>query len=181
MDRARALSSCVLATLLVTASTGCKGALGQVAAAGAVAAITDVQIAAMKSRSETSPQNVATYGPAPANGISPCGRTNMRIKGWMGRADQRTKVKGMFVDPEQIALIARRHSELGRLRLVVDWVDQQDVMTLKAELAGGSTELAKSVEDNVQSVCKVRGRVEFVAPGSLPNDGKVIDDVRKYT
>ncbi len=114
-------------------------------------------------------------------GISPCGRTNMRIKGWMGRADQRTKVKGMFVDPEQIALIARRHSELGRLRLVVDWVDQQDVMTLKAELAGGSTDLAKSVEDNVQSVCKVRGRVEFVAPGSLPNDGKVIDDVRKYT
>ena len=74
MDRARALSSCVLATLLVTASTGCKGALGQVAAAGAVAAITAVQIAAMKSRSETSPQNVATYGPAPANGISPCGR-----------------------------------------------------------------------------------------------------------
>ena len=114
-------------------------------------------------------------------GISPCGRTNMRIKGWMGRADQRTKVKGMFVDPEQIALIARRHSELGRLRLVVDWVDQQDVMTLKAELAGGSSDLAKSVEDNVQSVCKVRGRVEFVAPGSLPNDGKVIDDVRKYT
>lgn len=114
-------------------------------------------------------------------GISPCGRTNMRIKGWMGRADQRTKVKGMFVDPEQIALIARRHSELGRLRLVVDWVDQQDVMTLKAELADGSSDLAKSVEDNVQSVCKVRGRVEFVAPGSLPNDGKVIDDVRKYT
>jgi len=114
-------------------------------------------------------------------GISPCGRTNMRIKGWMGRADQRTKVKGMFVDPEQIALIARRHSELGRLRLVVDWVDQQDVMILKAELAGGSTDLAKSVEDNVQSVCKVRGRVEFVPLGSLPNDGKVIDDVRKYS
>lgn len=114
-------------------------------------------------------------------GISPCGRTNMRIKGWMGRADQRTKVKGMFVDPEQIALIARRHPDLGRLRLVVDWVDQQDVMTLKVELTGGSTDLAKSVEGNVQNVCKVRGRVEFVAPGSLPNDGKVIDDVRKYS
>ncbi|MBN9516794.1 MAG: AMP-binding protein [Alphaproteobacteria bacterium] len=114
-------------------------------------------------------------------GISPCGRTNTRIKGWMGRADQRTKVKGMFVDPEQIALIARRHSELGRLRLVVDWVDQQDVMILKVELAGGSTNLVKSVEGDVQNICKVRGRVEFVAPGSLPNDGKVIDDVRKYT
>ncbi|MBL6612510.1 MAG: AMP-binding protein [Reyranella sp.] len=114
-------------------------------------------------------------------GISPCGRTNMRIKGWMGRADQRTKVKGMFVDPAQIALIARRHPELGRVRLVVDWVDQQDVMTLKAELIGGSTDLAKAVEGNVQNICKVRGRVEFVAPGSLPNDGKVIDDVRKYT
>jgi phenylacetate-CoA ligase len=105
----------------------------------------------------------------------------MRIKGWMGRADQRTKVKGMFVDPEQIALIARRHPELGRLRLVVDWVDQQDVMTLKAELGDGTTDLAKTVEGTVQNICKVRGKVEFVAPGSLPNDGKVVDDVRKYT
>jgi phenylacetate-CoA ligase len=114
-------------------------------------------------------------------GISPCGRTNMRIKGWMGRADQRTKVKGMFVDPAQIALVARRHPEFGRVRLVVDWVDQQDVMILKAELIGGSADLAKAVEGNIQNICKVRGRVEFVAPGSLPNDGKVIDDVRKYT
>jgi phenylacetate-CoA ligase len=114
-------------------------------------------------------------------GISPCGRTNMRIRGWMGRADQRTKVKGMFVDPEQIALIARRHPELGRLRLVVDWVDQQDVMTLKAELGGGTADLAKTVEGTVQNICKVRGKVEFVSPGSLPNDGKVVDDVRKYT
>jgi len=114
-------------------------------------------------------------------GISPCGRTNMRIKGWMGRADQRTKVKGMFVDPAQIALVARRHPEFGRVRLVVDWVDQQDVMILKAEFIGGSADLAKAVEGNIQNICKVRGRVEFVAPGSLPNDGKVIDDVRKYT
>ena len=114
-------------------------------------------------------------------GISPCGRTNMRIKGWMGRADQRTKVKGMFVDPAQIALVAQRHPEFGRVRLVVDWVDQQDVMILKAELIGGSADLAKAVEGNIQNICKVRGRVEFVAPGSLPNDGKVIDDVRKYT
>lgn len=114
-------------------------------------------------------------------GTSPCGRTNMRIKGWMGRADQRTKVKGMFVDPGQIALVAQRHPGLGRVRLVVDWVDQQDVMTLKAELIGGSADLARSVEGDIQNVCKVRGRVEFVPPGSLPNDGKVIDDVRKYT
>jgi phenylacetate-CoA ligase len=114
-------------------------------------------------------------------GTSPCGRTNMRIKGWMGRADQRTKVKGMFVDPEQIAMIAKRHPELGRLRLVVDWVDQQDVMTLKAELAGGSADQAKALEGTVQTICKVRGKVEFAAPGSLPNDGRVIDDVRKYT
>jgi phenylacetate-CoA ligase len=114
-------------------------------------------------------------------GASPCGRTNMRIKGWMGRADQRTKVKGMFVDPEQIAVIARRHPELGRLRLVIDWVDQQDVMTLKAELGGGTADLARTIEGTVQNICKVRGKVEFAAPGSLPNDGKVIDDVRKYT
>jgi phenylacetate-CoA ligase len=114
-------------------------------------------------------------------GTSPCGRTNMRIKGWMGRADQRTKVKGMFVDPEQIAVIARRHPELGRLRLVIDWVEQQDVMTLKAELGGGTPDLARAVEGTLQNICKVRGKVEFAAPGSLPNDGKVIDDVRKYT
>jgi len=114
-------------------------------------------------------------------GTSPCGRTNMRIKGWMGRADQRTKVKGMFVDPEQIAVIAKRHPELGRLRLVIDWIDQQDVMTLKAELASGSADLAKAIEGTVQNICKVRGKVEFATPGSLPNDGKVIDDVRKYT
>ena len=68
-------------------------------------------------------------------GPSPCGRTNMRIKGWMGRADQRTKVRGMFVDPEQIAEISKKHPGLGRLRLVIDWVNQADVMTLKVEAA----------------------------------------------
>ena len=69
------------------------------------------------------------------SGTSPCGRTNMRIKGWMGRADQRTKVRGMFVDPEQIAEISKKHPGLGRLRLVIDWVNQADVMTLKVEAA----------------------------------------------
>lgn len=114
-------------------------------------------------------------------GSSPCGRTNMRIKGWMGRADQRTKVRGMFVDPEQIAEIAKKHPGLGRLRLVIDWVNQADTMTLKVEATASTPELAKAMADTVRSVCKVGGAVEFAAPGSLPNDGKVIDDIRKYT
>ena len=114
-------------------------------------------------------------------GISPCGRTNTRIKGWMGRADQRTKVKGMFVDPEQVIAVQKRHPELAKVRLVVEWVDKQDVMTLHAEIAGGgSAELAKAVEASIQNLCKVRGGVSFAAPGSLANDGKVIADVRKY-
>jgi phenylacetate-CoA ligase len=115
------------------------------------------------------------------SGASPCGRTNMRIKGWMGRADQRTKVRGMFVDPEQIAEIAKKHPGLGRLRLVIDWVNQADVMTLKVEASQGSPDLGKAMEATIRTVCKVGGKVEFANPGSLPNDGKVIDDVRKYT
>jgi phenylacetate-CoA ligase len=115
------------------------------------------------------------------SGTSPCGRTNMRIKGWMGRADQRTKVRGMFVDPEQVAEIARKHPGLGRLRLVIDWVDQADVMTLKVEAPQPSADLGKAMEGTIRTVCKVGGKVEFAKPGSLPNDGKVIDDVRKYT
>lgn len=114
-------------------------------------------------------------------GTSPCGRTNMRIKGWMGRADQRTKVRGMFVDPEQVAEIAKKHPGLGRLRLVIDWVNQADTMTLKVEAAAPSPELAKAMADTVRTVCKVGGTVEFATPGSLPNDGKVVDDIRKYT
>jgi Coenzyme F390 synthetase len=114
-------------------------------------------------------------------GKSPCGRTNMRIKGWMGRADQRTKVRGMFVDPEQIAEIAKKHPGMGRLRLVIDWVNQADVMTLKVEAAQPSADLASALEGTIRNVCKVGGKVEFAGMGSLPNDGKVIDDVRKYT
>lgn len=114
-------------------------------------------------------------------GASPCGRTNMRIKGWMGRADQRTKVRGMFVDPEQIAEIAKKHPGLGRMRLVVDWVNQADTMTLKVEAPAPTPELAKAMTDTIRTVCKVGGAVEFAAAGSLPNDGKVIDDIRKYT
>lgn len=111
-------------------------------------------------------------------GVSPCGRTNMRIKGWMGRADQRTKVKGMFVDPAQINDISKRHPELGRLRLVVTRENEQDVMTLKAENSGSA--VVQELEETVQSICKVRGRVELVGEGSLPNDGKVISDERDY-
>ena len=111
-------------------------------------------------------------------GRSPCGRTNMRIKGWIGRADQTAKVKGMFVRPEQIAEIARRHPELTRLRLVVSRADEQDAMTLMAECAAPGSGLDTAVAETLQSVAKVRGAVTLVAPGSLPNDGKVIADER---
>jgi phenylacetate-CoA ligase len=112
-------------------------------------------------------------------GLSPCGRTNMRIKGWLGRADQTTKVKGMFVHPEQIAELARRHG-LGRVRLVVARSGEQDRMTLRAEAAGGDPGLAAQLGETLQSLTKLKGEVELVAPGSLPNDGKVIADERTY-
>jgi phenylacetate-CoA ligase len=113
-------------------------------------------------------------------GASPCGRTNMRIKGWLGRADQTTKVRGMFVHPEQIAEVARRLSGLGRLRLVVGRSGEQDVMTLKAEAAGDTAGLADKLAEAVQATTKLRATVELVPPGSLPNDGKVIADERTY-
>jgi phenylacetate-CoA ligase len=111
-------------------------------------------------------------------GASPCGRTNTRIKGWMGRADQTTKVKGMFVHPAQIAEIAKRHPELARVRLVVGREAEQDVMTLHAETAMADAGTADAVGATLASVTKVRGAVKLVAPGSLPNDGKVIADER---
>ena len=111
-------------------------------------------------------------------GISPCGRTNMRIKGWMGRADQTTKVKGMFVRPEQIAEIGRRHPNLGRLRLVVTRKDETDAMTLRAECAAPSEALQGEIAATLRAVTKLRGQVELASPGSLPNDGKVIADQR---
>src|SRR5207245_8778845 len=111
-------------------------------------------------------------------GQSPCGRTNTRIRGWMGRADQTTKVKGMFVHPAHVAQVARRHPELGRVRLAVTRESEQDVMTLNAECAGGAEALTDAVAASLQSVTKLKGRVNLVAPGSLPNDGKVIADER---
>ena len=111
-------------------------------------------------------------------GTSPCGRTNMRIKGWMGRADQTTKVKGMFVRPEQIAEIGKRHPELSRLRLVVTRENEQDVMTLTCECGSPAEVLRDAVASTLRTVTKLGGGVELVAPRSLPNDGKVIADER---
>ncbi|MCP3477089.1 AMP-binding protein [Bradyrhizobium sp. CCGUVB1N3] len=111
-------------------------------------------------------------------GRSSCGRTNMRIKGWMGRADQTTKVKGMFVRPEQIAEIGKRHTALGRLRLVVTREREVDAMTLKAETAAASEALRDEIATTLRAVTKLGGNVELVSPGALPNDGKVIADER---
>jgi phenylacetate-CoA ligase len=113
-----------------------------------------------------------------APGVSPCGRTNVRIRGWMGRADQTTKVKGMFVRPEQVAEIARRHAGVGRLRLVVSRQGEADSMNLKVEAGGGNDTLAAALGESMRAVTKLGGTVELVAMGSLPNDGKVIEDTR---
>ena len=115
---------------------------------------------------------------AALSGVSPCRRTNSRIKGWMGRADQTTKVKGMFVRPEQIAEIGNRHRELGRLRLVVRRDNEQDMMTLRCECASPSDALRDTIASTLRAVTKLGGSVELVAAGSLPNDGKVIADER---
>ena len=111
-------------------------------------------------------------------GTSPCGRTNMRIRGWMGRADQTTKVKGMFVRPEQVAEIGKRHPELGRLRLVVTRTGENDLMTLKAECGSPGDALRDQVAATLRTVAKLGGNVELVGAGALPNDGKVIADER---
>lgn len=111
-------------------------------------------------------------------GASPCGRTNMRIKGWLGRADQTAKVKGMFVHPKQVAEVGIRHPELSRLRLVVGREAEQDIMTLLAESASSDPAVAAAVAATLQSVTKLKGAVTLVKPGALPNDGKVIADER---
>ena len=113
-------------------------------------------------------------------GSSPCGRTNTRIRGWMGRADQTTKVKGMFVHPSQVAEIVKRHSEILKARLVVDNPGGSDRMTLRCEVRGESAGLADRIADSIRSIAKLRGEVAFAKPGELPNDGKVIEDAKKY-
>ncbi|MET4129660.1 phenylacetate--CoA ligase family protein [Roseovarius sp. MBR-6] len=110
-------------------------------------------------------------------GQSPCGRTNMRITGWMGRADQTTKIKGMFVRPEQVAALVAKHSEIARARVIATREGEADVMTVRIEAAGGD---AAGFAGSVTETLKLKGRVEIVPPGSLPNDGKVIEDLRSY-
>ncbi|MFY0693359.1 MAG: AMP-binding protein [Paracoccaceae bacterium] len=110
-------------------------------------------------------------------GQSPCGRTNMRIKGWMGRADQTTKIKGMFVRPEQVAALVSRHAEVTRARVIATRDGEMDVMTVRIEAEGGD---ADAYAQSVADVLKLRGTVEVVAPGTLPKDGVVIDDQRSY-
>jgi phenylacetate-CoA ligase len=110
-------------------------------------------------------------------GESPCGRTNMRIKGWMGRADQTTKIKGMFVRPEQVAALVAQHEEIEKARVIASREGEADVMTVQIETANGDeARYAQSVAD----LLKLKGRVELVAPGSLPRDGLVIEDQRSY-
>ncbi|MGK7752755.1 MULTISPECIES: phenylacetate--CoA ligase family protein [unclassified Roseovarius] len=110
-------------------------------------------------------------------GESPCGRTNMRIKGWMGRADQTTKIKGMFVRPEQVAALVAKHAEIARARVVASREGEMDVMTVQIEADGGAPEAYAAT---VSDVLKLKGKIEVVARGSLPNDGKVIEDLRSY-
>ena len=98
----------------------------------------------------------------------------------MGRADQTAKVRGMFVRPELIDKVVKRHTEINRARLVIDWVDQTDQMTLYCESDQTSEDLQKAIADSIRDVCKVRGEVEFVEPGSIKKDGIVIEDIRKY-
>ena len=113
-------------------------------------------------------------------GVSPCGRTNTRIKGWMGRADQSTKVRAMFVTPRQVADILRRHPEVARARLVVSGDAGNDHMTLRCEAESANPSLSEAIVTSIREITQLRGEVELVAPGSLPNDGKVIEDLRKY-
>ena len=110
-------------------------------------------------------------------GASPCGRTNMRIKGWMGRADQTTKIKGMFVRPEQVAALVAKHPEIARARVVATRSGEQDAMTVQIESTGGD---ADAYAASVTDVLKLKGTIEIVTPGSLPKDGLVIEDQRNY-
>ncbi|HED13388.1 MAG TPA: phenylacetate--CoA ligase family protein [Gammaproteobacteria bacterium] len=113
-------------------------------------------------------------------GISSCGRTNRRIRGWMGRADQTAKVRGMFIHPEQVANVVARHAQISKARLVISRVELADRMTLRCEtsLQDATSGLGDLIQASVRELCKLRADIELVASGSLANDGKVIDDVR---
>ncbi len=113
-------------------------------------------------------------------GSSPCGRTNKRIRGWMGRADQTAKVRGMFIHPSQVDKVIKRHPEIAKARLVVEWRDQADQLSLHCETATPSENLAQAIAASIRDICKLRGEVVFAELGSLANDGVVISDIRKY-
>ena len=113
-------------------------------------------------------------------GTSSCGRSNKRIKGWMGRADQTAKVRGMFIHPEQVNRVVKRHPEIIRARLVIDWQDEADQLKLQCETAVSDNLLSPAIAESIRSICKLRGEVELLEEGILPNDGKVIDDIRQY-
>jgi phenylacetate-CoA ligase len=115
-------------------------------------------------------------------GTSPCGRTNMRIKGWMGRADQMTKVRAMFVHPSQVAEVVKRYPQILKARLVISGEMANDVMTLHCEVddPAAADALSAAIVATIRDVTKLRGEVKMVAQGSLPNDGKVIEDARKH-
>jgi len=110
-------------------------------------------------------------------GQSPCGRTNARIKGWMGRADQTTKIKGMFVRPEQVAALVAKHDEIVKARVIASREGEMDVMKVQIEAAGSD---ANAYARSIVDILKLKGAVEIVAPGSLPKDGLVIEDQRSY-
>ena len=113
-------------------------------------------------------------------GISPCGRTNTRIKGWMGRADQTTKVRAMFVHPSQVAEVVKRYPQIAKARLVVTGEMANDMMTLHCEVDDPASVAVAAIVESIRDVTKLRGEVQLVARGTLPNDGKVIEDARKY-
>jgi phenylacetate-CoA ligase len=124
--------------------------------------------------------DLSAFLPESMTKASPCGRTNVRIKGWMGRADQTTKVKGMFVHPEQVAAVVKRHPGIARARLVVTNPDSTDRMTLNCEVGTVEAGMEAAIADSVRDTTKLRAEIRLVAVGSLPNDGKVIEDSRKY-
>jgi phenylacetate-CoA ligase len=113
-------------------------------------------------------------------GRCPSGRTNVRIRGWLGRADQTVKVRGMFVHPSQVAEVLRRHPQVAKARLVVSGEMAADLMTLKVECTSAGAELAAALAATVRDVTKLRSDIELLPPGSLPNDGKVIEDARSH-
>ncbi len=113
-------------------------------------------------------------------GLSACGRTNRRIKGWMGRADQTAKIRGMFVHPEQVAAVVNAVPEINKARLTVDWIDEKDQLFLKCEVSGAPHGLVDYIGEILREKCKLRGEIELLEMGSLPNDGLTIEDIRSY-